>query len=147
MLDLNTLAIDVEAAENGKWFPYPGGAEFLLGRFNSEAADQLRTKLTLENWEKLNPKDGDEAAIATANEVAAGIDLQVLCEVILKDWKGVGENGKALKYTPELGKKYLGDKRFRDLRKFVENTAMRSTNWQEKVEAEVVESVKDIAAS
>lgn len=147
MLDLNTLAVDVEAAENGKWFPYPGGAEFLICRFNNEAADQMRTRLTMENWEVLNPKEGDEVAMAKANEVAEDLDLKVICHVILKDWKGVGVEGKALKYTPELGEKYLGDKRFRDLRKFVENNSMRSANWRETVEASVTESVKDTAAS
>ena len=147
MLDLQTLAIDVDAAENGKWFTYLNGSELLIRRYNNERADQLRTQLTMERWEELSTNAEDPESIVRAGEVLKEIELAVITEEILVDWKGIGFGGEIVKYTPEVGRQFLGDKRFRDLRKFVENQSMNTGHWREKVASEITESVKDSAAS
>lgn len=140
MLELNTLAVDPTASEEGTWANFLGG-RFLIARHNCEKANQLRAKLTLENWDKISA--GDEAAEELAREITA----RVTAETILLGWEGVTKDGKAVEYTPELGYQYLIDPRFRDLSQFIENYSLNRANYREKAEREVVESVKGSAAS
>lgn len=140
MLDLDTLAVDPSAAEEGTWATFMGG-RFLIARHNCDKANQLRSKLTLENWEAITA--GDEKSEEKAKEITA----RVTAESILLNWEGIAKGGKALKYTPELGYQHLFDPRFRDLAQFIENYSLNRANYREKAEREVVESVKDSAAS
>lgn len=140
MLELNSLAVDPKAAEEGVWASFMGG-KFLIARGNNDAAQFLRSKLALARWDELSA--GDEKA----GEIAVDIAIEVLATHVLLDWKGVTVDGSEVEYTPELGKKYLGDSRFRDLRLFVENFSANRQNYQEKAEEEVAELVKDSADS
>lgn len=140
MLDLDSLAVDPSAAENGVWANFMG-ARFLIARHNNEAGAFLRSKLALENWDTLSA--GGEAA----EKVAAEISSKVIANHVLLNWEGITIGGKPAEYTPELGLKYLTDPRFRDLQQFIENFSLNRGNYREKAEEEVAESVKDSAAS
>lgn len=143
MFDINSTAIDVEASEEGKWFDYEGGSKFLIARHSNDAAETMRAELTIEHWDALTDKENPEKA----RELQRELECRVLCQHVLKDWKGVGSGGTLIKYTPEEGMKYLGDKRFKDLRRFVEINALNAGNWRAQAEEKAVESVKDTAAS
>lgn len=140
MLDIESLAVDPTAAEEGTWANFMG-ARFLIARLNNDKAIQLRSKLALENWDELT------AGGEKAEELSTKIDAQVLAEAVLLDWKGITAGGKEVKYSPKVGMKYLADPRFRDLVQFVQNYAVNRANYREKAEQEVTESVKDSAAS
>lgn len=143
MLDITSLAIDVEKSEEGEWFPFPGTeAKFKIKRFNNDKAEHLQAQLTLERWGELT---GDDQKVADTADYE--IRAKVLSTEVLAGWSGIGENGKELKFTAETAYKFLSDKKYSDLRKFVERTAMNGSNWRAKVEAEVTDSVKDTAAS
>lgn len=143
MLDISSLAIDVEKSEEGQWFPFLGtDAKFKVRRFNNDKAELLQSQLTLDNWEDLTGDDREKA-----ERVEYEIRARVLAEEVLVDWKGLGQDGEELKYTPEVGFKFLSDKKYVDLRKFIERTAMNASNWRAKNEDAAAESVKDTAAS
>lgn len=140
MLDIDSLAVDPSAAEEGVWASFMG-ARFKIARYNSDRVNFLRSKLTLAQWDEITA--GDEKA----ESIAADIGARVLSEAVLLDWEGVGKAGKPLPYSPEVGYEYLINPRFRDLNQFVENFSLNRANYREKAEEEVVESVKDSAAS
>jgi len=140
MLDIDSLAVDPAAAEGGVWANFMG-ARFLIARHNNEAGSFLRSKLALQNWDTLSG-GGEEA-----EKVAADISAQVIANHILLNWEGVSKAGEPLEYTPELGLKYLTDPRFRDLQQFIENFSLNRSNYREKAEEEVADSVKDSAVS
>ncbi len=140
MLDIDSLAVDPAAAEGGVWANFMG-ARFLIARHNNEAGSFLRSKLALENWDTLSA--GGEAA----EKVAAEISSKVIANHVLLNWDGITIGGKAVEYTPELGLKYLTDPRFRDLQQFIENFSLNRSNYREKAEEEVADSVKDSAVS
>lgn len=140
MLDIDSLAVDPVAAESGVWANFMG-ARFLIARHNNEAGAFLRSKLALQNWDTLSG-GGEEA-----EKVAADISAQVIANHILLNWEGVSKAGEPLEYTPELGLKYLTDPRFRDLQQFIENFSLNRSNYREKAEEEVADSVKDSAVS
>lgn len=147
MLNLKTLKIDSEAAENGKWVKYPGtNARFLIRRFNSEEAEKLRTELIIEHHDVLTGEDSE-----AGQAIGGKIDLEVLVRTILVDWEGIGDevDGEVVevKYTPDVGLKYLGDLAFADLRRFVERYSMNSANYRAKQIESAAKSVKGTAAS
>lgn len=140
MLEINSLATDPKASEEGVWATFLGG-RFLIARNNNDAAQFLRSKLALQNWDVIT------AGGEKAEELALEISAEVLATHVLLDWANISVGGQEVAYTPELGKKYLLDKRFRDLHQFVENFSLNRTNYREKAEQEVAESVKDSAGS
>lgn len=143
LFDINTLAIDSDLAENGKWVTFPGTtAMFCIRRHNSDCVEQLRTRLTMEHYDTLTGEDKE-----LADKVAADIETQVMAGAVLADWKGIGSGGKELKYTPEVGAKYLADASFKDIRQFVERVSINRSNWAAKAEEQAVEDVKATAAS
>lgn len=140
MLEIKSLSIDPVAAEEGTWANFMG-AKFLIARHNSDKANQLRSTLTLERWEEITANDEN------ANQLARQIGTKVLAEAVLLDWKDVGDKGVEIQYTPEVGYQYLIDPRFRDLVQFIENYSMNRSNYRERAEAEVADSVKSTAVS
>jgi len=140
MLDIDSLAVDPKLSKEGVWVPFMG-AELLIARNNNEDANRMRQQLSFENLEVLQ-KGGEEAE--AANEE---IQAKVLAHCILRDWRGFTSGGKELKYSPELGLKYLSDPRFVDFYQFVENISMNRGKYREQAESEAVETVKDTAAS
>lgn len=140
MLELNTLAVDPSAAQNGVWADFMG-ARFLIARHNNEAANFHRSRLVLDNFDAIQAQDD------SAEQLSRKIQVEVMANHVLLGWEGVTIDGSQVDYTPELGIKYLGDPRFSDLFQFVENFSLHRANFRERAEAEAAESVKDSAAS
>lgn len=141
MLDIEFLAVDPTLSKDGVWFPFISGAELLLSRYNNEDAERMRRRLYAENLETLQ-KEGPEA-----EALHDSIQTTVLAHCILKDWRGFASKGKPLKYTPELGLKYLSDPQYVDFKNFVENNSQNREKYRLKAEEEAVETVKDTADS
>lgn len=139
MLDLSVIAVEPELAEEGVWMPYMGGS-FLLAR-PGPAYQQRLVELASEHWDLINSKtpEGEAKAIE--------VTTRAFAEVILKDWKDVGDKGVALEYTPELGFALLMDKRQFELRNQIDMFVNNRTNYQHRVNTEVAETVKDSAVS
>lgn len=140
MLDIDSLAVDPTASEEGTWATFMG-AKFLIARSNNSKATQLRAKMALDNWDELTA--GDEKAEVLSRE----IDTRVMADAVLLDWENVTKGGKPVKYKPDVGYTYLIDPRFRDLLEFVQRYSFNRANYQEQAESEITDSVKDSAAS
>ena len=144
MFVIDSLAVDLDSSENGRWFTYPGGGRFLIARYNNSKAEQMRSALTLANYEEL------QAGGEKAEELFDKIEAEVMANTILLDWDEVatsGSNGKPVKYTAELGFAYLHRPDMRDFFNFVRNNSLNRANYSAKAEEEVVEDVKGTAAS
>lgn len=144
MFVIDSLAVDLDSSENGKWVTYPGGGRFKVARYNNSAAEQLRSALTMENLDALQAGGED------AEKLFEEIEAKVMSQTILLDWEGVAtakDPNKAVKYTPELGFQYLSRPEMRDFYMFIRNVALNRTNYAAKAEGEVAEDVKDTAAS
>lgn len=140
MLDIDSLAVDPTAAEEGVWANFMG-ARFKIARHNANKADALRAKLTLERWDEIT------AGTEESDRIASEVNARVLAETVLLDWDGVTKGGQPLKYDPKVGLEYLLDPRFRDLLQFIERFSLNRSNYREKAEEQAAESVKDSAAS
>lgn len=142
MLNIETLAVDPKLAIEGTWAPFAGG-KFLIARYNNPVAEQMRNSLFLTGDNMKVLQAGGEKADALAVE----IEMEVMTTAVLLDWDDVAEADKALKYTPEVGKRLLTDERYRELLKFIENYSIQRGNYRERTEAEVSDSVKATADS
>lgn len=140
MLDIDSLAVDPSAAEEGVWANFMG-ARFKIARHNTNKANALRAKLTLERWDEIT------AGTEDSDRIASEVNAKVLAETVLLDWENVTKGGEPLAYTPQVGLEYLIDPRFRDLAQFIETFSLNRSNYREKAEAAAAEAVKDSAAS
>lgn len=144
MLNINDLAIDMAAAEGGKWITYPGfPLKFKIRRFHSEKVEQLQAALTLEVWDVLTGDDKE-----AADKAAEQVTIRVLSEAVLMDWEGISVDGKTpLAFSPQAAVDILSRPELRDIRRFVERSSINDSNWRLKAEEAVVEDVKPTAAS
>lgn len=139
MLELNSIAVDKELANNGVWAEYMGG-EFLLARKGPKYQARL-VELYNENLSVI--KSGTPEGEAKSLDVFR----QVFAETQLLDWKGITRDGVVIPYTPEEGFKLLADERLYELASFLEGFANNHSNYQVAVEAEVANDVKNTADS
>lgn len=135
MLDLKLFRVDPKATEEGTWAKYLG-AEFLIAKYNNDAATHLRSVLSIEKYDILSK--GNEESLKAQEEINA----RVMAETILLNWKGAGFDGKEVDYTVELGIKLFSDPAMRDFYQFVENYSLNRSNYQAANELAVLNEVK-----
>lgn len=97
MLELESF--DADNFETGIWFPVQGDSELKIARAgNTEYLNEyqrLEKSFRKEHGNKLTP------------EQQQSLNCQAMSKGLLKDWKNVTLNGEVVKYTSELGAKYL----------------------------------------
>lgn len=117
--NLETFRGDKDAAENGRWFPIGGGAEFKIRSARSKAVQEARERIygpydrTLRGHAKL-PK-----------ELSDRLSRQLAAEGMLADWKGVfGEEDKPIPYSVEAAMNAF--EQFEELIEIVVQTSLES---------------------
>lgn len=106
MLDLDDkFGTNPKAEIEGVWQELGGGAAVKIARLGNKEAARAYRKLP-----KAVRNAIDEGALDDTQ--AEDFLAKYLAENILKDWRGLAENGKDLPdYTPEIGKQVLRRKR------------------------------------
>lgn len=140
MLDLDHIAIDPVLASEGKWVEFSGG-KFLIARWNNRKADALRNELHMEFYSALSKAEEGKMPTSTEGDYAK-IQARIMAETILLDWDNVSHKGKKVKYTPEVGLKYLENPAFVDLYQFINNESVKRENYISASTEEIVTDVK-----
>lgn len=108
-MDINKLVLSEEAlrvVDEGAWVAIPVGGDIIefkvtgLSR-NQEAQDTIRNAM-----EQIR-KDNKRAPTEKEKE---SIVRRVLADIVLKDWRGITDNGKALPYSKDLANKFLTER-------------------------------------
>lgn len=138
-LCLDDIAVDPTLAEAGTWMDYMGG-RFLIAR-KGNAYKEAQIKLYNEHRDLLmsDTQEGREKGLE--------IERKLFAEFVLLDWDVVDRKGEPVFYTKELGYQLVCDPRYAELVERIEVYSMIHRNYQEKVEDEVAQEVKDSAAS
>lgn len=132
LFDLGSIFTSEKLENEGVWCPFPQGAEALVARVGNEKYRSLLRK----KWK------ASRAVLEQEDDFAANMSedlmIEVYAETILLDLRGFALNGKPLgSYTPELGRKLLHQRAFRErIKAYAEDEA----NFREKKEAEAVKS-------
>ena len=128
-MNINDLKI-VEEKAAGTWFEYGEGAAFLIASNERTAYQRAVTKAT----RKYPPhKVKNDPAIQTEIAVAAA------AEALLLDFKGLDEDGKAMKNTLENRIKIL---KVPTLRNWIADKATDLSNFQSEGEASDIAELK-----
>ena len=134
---LSALGNDVKAEVEGKWFDYPEGGSFLIGRIgNSKYSEYVRRRsadMSAENHaHKIKGVRGDygltnEQLVALSNEAAA--------KYILLGWRDIlGDDGQPLPYDEKTAMAILTGQATRDLAAWI--LGMADQGRQFRVQAE-----------
>ena len=116
-MDINELIFSDEAIDlidNGTWvddLPGAPGMELLVCGLQSQAAQDLLDK----KHAAARMENGGEPI---TEEQHTRCLKEVLAEVVLKDWKGIDDGGKPVKYSQKLAAKWIttrNGKRFSNL--------------------------------
>lgn len=143
MAKLSTLAIDLDLANNGTWANF-SGVKFLVRRISADEPQALRSKLVMENLDALQADPEGQVA----KDLQEQIDVRVLAETVLIGWENLeNDDGTPMDFSPEQAAQILSDKRYGDLRTFVQNYSFNRENYQRKAEQAVAEEVKISADS
>lgn len=135
-MDINNLIISDEALkviDEGTWvgdFAEAPGVELLVTGLKADAAkkainDKQRSLRTKQRGRELS---GDQLEKITK---------EVLYEVILKDWRGLKNNGQELKYSKEQAKKWITSRNGEKFTEIVLQAAQR-------VDAEAQDYVEEV---
>ncbi|MNX91039.1 hypothetical protein D3C86_1231070 [compost metagenome] len=139
MLDFSTIAIEPELAQEGVWVPFMG-AEFKVARPGPAYQARL-VELAKEHWDLINSKTDE------GNAKAVEITRKAYAELVLRDWRNVGDKGVEMAYSTDLAFALLCDPRQQEFHDFLDRVVNNRSNYQTKVDAEIAESVKSSAVS
>lgn len=108
-MDINKLVLSEEAlrvVDDGAWVAIPVGEDIVefkvtgLSR-NQEAQDTIRNAMEqVRKDNKRAPKEKEKESIVR----------RVLADIVLKDWRGITDNGKSLPYSKDLANKFLTER-------------------------------------
>lgn len=140
-LDLDSIAVEPNLAQDGVWADFLGG-RFLLARRGHEYNARLG-QLYNENLALIKDKSNPEVSTKKVLEIYQ----RAFSDTVLKDWEGISRGGQPVEFSAEEAFKVLSDPRQAELAQFLEQFSLNHSNYQTAVEAEVANDVKSSAVS
>ncbi|OYW68847.1 MAG: hypothetical protein B7Z40_00880 [Bosea sp. 12-68-7] len=115
-LEIADCRIDLAAERDGEWIdnvPDMPGLSLLVRGLECEAARSLRARRAA-TWARQVPdsiaRDGPPASVSDRALTDS------LIHIILRDWRGLAEDGVPLAYAPETASRLLADPSYRTFR-------------------------------
>lgn len=108
-MELDDLAQDVDLIENGVWVVMDEGYQVKIRSASSDPVRKLEQK-QLERDKRFYRK-GKMVPL----EIREKNQVELLCESVILDWKGIEKGKKALKWSQEEGYKVLSDPKWRQI--------------------------------
>jgi len=128
-MKLKKLAIDVDAAEDGKWFDFSGEVKFKIGRLNNRKyqlkyAAELNT--AFEEYGDKIPSDDYEKIMTVA------------LASCVTDWSGIeNDDDSDFEYSDERAVELLLDPEYKDIRDFVAMKSNIISNFRKKAATKI----------
>ena len=134
-MKLSTIQQNVEAAEEGVWIEEVyEGLSVKVARNGNRAASKLTKALF-----KPHQAQYERNKSSVSDKIFEGIQLTVLCQALIKDWKGLEDDeGNEIPFSPEKAREILSDDANRDFREVIQSL----TEEQEVFRARVVETTQ-----
>lgn len=140
-LDLDSIAVEPNLAQEGVWADFLGG-RFLLARRGHEYNAKLG-QLYNENLALIKDKANPEVSARKVLEIYQ----RAFAETVVKNWEGITRGGVPVEFSAEEAFKILSDPRQAELCQYLEQFSLNHSNYQAAVEAEVANDVKSSAVS
>lgn len=132
-MDLESIATDIDAKENGKWFTYNGGTgeplELLIRSMGSKAYQDAFDD-AVKPYKKMLAVGGK---IPEKRDKELTIRLQ--SHVLVLDWKNMTMKKQDVPFSADLLNTILSDDENQKLRRFINACAAELDNFDKAVEA------------
>lgn len=123
MVKLSNCAADLDKEDNGVWVPWIQNGKKTDGELK---ICRYRTP----EFAAANRRVINKMTDATPDEIREAM-TPLIAKYILKDWRGfTDENGKAIKYTPEIGAEVLSKREYRDMLDFISEQSLLAENYE-----------------
>ena len=122
MLKLNLPSVDMDAANEGVWFPFTDTISFKVAR-DGNPRHKRALQAKLKQIEKMRDK-GDYSRIEhLTNEMTV--------RYVLKDWKGITEGkDKELPFSPDIALTILSDPQYEQIRNFILDSSRDESEFE-----------------
>lgn len=101
-MDISQLSIDVPRATAGVWVKYREDVEWLIASTATAEYAEAQAK----KFEKIFALDGDRESDAFKALVAEA-EIELLCDHVLKGWRGLTSQGVPVPYSREKARELL----------------------------------------
>jgi hypothetical protein len=128
-MDLNDIKLDINAVEDGIFFPFSDDASVRIAQWSNKAHRKFIRGLRAKHGRKI---DAGVLSDAEADKLLAG-----QWQYIILDWKGFTDDGKPLEYSAKTVVSMAKNPQYRSFFERVEVIARAEENFR-------VESVKEM---
>ena len=121
IMKLNLPTVDLETAEDGKWFPFNDTISFRVardGNRNHKRALQNKFK----SIEKMRTKNDFAAVERLTNEM--------MVKYILKDWKGLEDDGQALPFSEDAALNVISNPEYEIIKEFITDCSQDRSEFE-----------------
>jgi hypothetical protein len=130
-VDLGALATDLAAERDGVWIEHPRGFEARIA-----STSQREYQIEVRKLAKLSGLNLNDAK-TTIEDLKRALS-PAYAKHLMRDVRGLNDNGKPIKYTPEVGERWFKDPRFKALRDWVLEQAGNIELFREDREKELL---------
>lgn len=132
------FATDLEASKDGVWHRIDEETQIKVAKARNENFKKRAFELFNENKIELFSKTGKFTDLDERKLMS-----QLIAETILLDWRGVkDQDGKEVKYTPEIGAQVLANPEMGDFLELVQTCAENEEAYRKAVLEKVEEQAK-----
>ena len=132
------FATDLEASKDGVWHRIDEETQIKVAKARNENFKKRAYELFNENKIEMFSRTGKFTDLDERKLMS-----QLIAETILLDWKGVkDQDGKEVKYTPEIGAQVLANPEMGDFLELVQTCAENEEAYRKAVLEKVEEQAK-----
>lgn len=123
MLDLNVDRVSEKESEQGKWFEYAEGLEFLIGRWNNKKHNKA-----LEHMAKRYSKEIESKRMS--NEKAERLFVEAMIGNVLLDWRGLMNGNQPFPFSPDNARDLLLHPEYIEIKDWIVNISQEMENFR-----------------
>lgn len=124
-MDLNVTSINVDLSVDGVWFNLTPDISFKVAR-DGNPAHERALQSHIKRYRKMDEK-GEARQIKQARN-------EMIAKYILKDWKGLKDNGKPLKFSEDVALAILSDPQYETIKTFVVECSLDDAEFEDDAE-------------
>lgn len=134
-MDLSAIRINKEKESKGVWIDIDTETKILVASDQNPEYKQMLKK-------KLLPFQKSIRLGTMKDEAYDAIVIECVANHVLLGWKGLTEDGKAIKYSVEKATELLSDEKYRSFLDFISSQAMDLTLFRDEAIEDIKEEIK-----
>lgn len=121
-MDLKDLQLDLNASEDGVFFPFSDDCEIKIAQWGNKAHKKFLREMYTKHGRKI-----DAGAVSDSQ---ADLLMSGQWQHIVKDWNGMTEGGKTLKFSPKVIKDLATNPQYKSFFEKIASLAREEENFR-----------------